>query len=160
MNEIKEILQREIDILNCNEQRDNTPRFSLNFLKSHPFLWLSMYICYVLSVGLIFTTDYLGWPAFWGATIFIVLMTFLMLLDIKPKYRFKDIDALDLRVCYNGEWFYIRTLSDSATEAILLHPATPEKVKIGIQRLLSVKGEVDFYDVYSLTWGQTRAGTV
>lgn len=160
MNEIKQILQREIDTLNREEQRDNKPRFSFSFLKTHPGLWLSMYFCYALSVALIFTTDFLGWPAFWGATLFVLLMSVLMLMDINPKYRFEDIDTLDLRVCYNGEWYYVRTLSDEAVREIVNHPATPEKVKEGIERLLKMKGEVDFYDVYSLTWGQARASSV
>ncbi|KOC90139.1 YlaC family protein [Winslowiella iniecta] len=161
MNEIKQILQREIDTLNREEKRDNKPRFSFNFLKSHPGLWLSMYICYGLSVALIFTTDFLGWPAFWGATIFVLVMSVLMLMDINPKYRFEDIDNLhDLRVCYYGEWYYVRTLSDTAIGEILSHHNTPEKVKAGIRHLLSQKGEVDFYDVYSLTWGHARAATV
>ncbi|MCU5774498.1 YlaC family protein [Erwiniaceae bacterium BAC15a-03b] len=161
MNEIKQILQREIDVLNREEQRDNKPRFSFNFLKTHPGLWLSMYICYALTVVLIFTTDFLGWPAFWGATVFILVMSVLMLLDINPKYRFEDIDHLhDLRVCYYGEWYYVRTLSDDAISEILNHHATPENVKAGINQLLSKKGEVDFYDVYSLTWGNTPAATV
>jgi hypothetical protein len=33
----------------------------------------------------------LGWPAFWFATAFVLVMSFLMLLDINPKYRFEDI---------------------------------------------------------------------
>ncbi|RWR01384.1 membrane protein [[Pantoea] beijingensis] len=160
MDEIKQILQREIDTLNREELRDNKPRFSFGFLKTHPGLWLSMYICYALSVALIFTTDFLGWPAFWGATIFILVMSVLMLMDINPKYRFEDIDTLDLRVCYNGEWYYVRTLSDEAVNEILNHHATPENVKTGIRNLLNMKGEVDFYDVYSLTWGRARASAV
>lgn len=160
MDEIKQILQREIDTLNREELRDNKPRFSFSFLKAHPGLWLSMYICYALSVALIFTTDFLGWPAFWGATVFILVMSVLMLMDINPKYRFEDIDTLDLRVCYNGEWYYVRTLSEAAVNEILNHHATPENVKIGIRKLLNMKGEVDFYDVYSLTWGRARASAV
>ncbi|QKJ88685.1 Membrane protein [Paramixta manurensis] len=160
MDAIKQILLREIDTLNREELRDNKPRFSFNFLKTHPGLWLTMYVCYALCVALIFTTEFLGWPAFWGATVFVLLMSFLMLLDINPKYRFEDIDTLDLRVCYNGEWYYVRTLSDEAVSEILNHPTTPDNVKEGVKKLLSLKGEVDFYDVYSLTWGHARAASV
>ena len=46
MEDVKQILLREIDTLNREEQRDNRPRFSFNFLKSHPGLWASMYVCY------------------------------------------------------------------------------------------------------------------
>lgn len=160
MEEVKQILLREIDSLNRAEQRDNKPRFSFQFLKKHPGLWASMYGCYVLTVALIFTTDFLGWPAFWGATIFILLMSGLMLMDVNPKYRFEDIDALDLRVCYNGEWYYVRTLSDQAVSDILHSENVPDKVKQGINKLLSLKGEVDFYDVFHLTWGHKSAAAV
>ncbi|WP_067706262.1 MULTISPECIES: YlaC family protein [unclassified Erwinia] len=160
MNDIKQILLREIDTLNREERRDNKPRFSFNFLKSHPGLWVSMYICYALTVALIFTTEFLGWPAFWGATLFVLLMSGLMMLDINPRYRFEDIDTLDLRVCYNGEWYYVRTLSDTAIAEIMQSSQVPERVKEGIRKLLTLKGEVDFYDVYHLTWGQQRASAV
>ncbi|MEM6161515.1 YlaC family protein [Erwinia sp. P6884] len=160
MNDIKQILLREIDTLNREEKRDNRPRFSLTFLKNHPGLWVSMYLCYVLTVALIFTTEFLGWPAFWGATLFVLLMSVLMLMDVNPRYRFEDIDTLDLRVCYYGEWYYVRTLSDAAVKEILASPTVPDKVKKGVEKLLSLKGEVDFYDVYRLTWGQQRASTV
>lgn len=160
MEEVKQILLREIDTLNREEQRDNRPRFSFNFLKNHPGLWASMYVCYALTVALIFTTEFLGWPAFWGATFFVLLMSGLMLLDVNPRYRFEDIDTLDLRVCYNGEWYYVRTLSDRAIQDILGSSQVPDKVKRGIEKLLTLKGEVDFYDVYHLTWGQQRASAV
>ncbi|WP_130835459.1 YlaC family protein [[Erwinia] mediterraneensis] len=160
MEAIKQILLDEIDRLNREEKRDNRPRFSLNFLKNHPGLWAVMYLCYGLCVALIFTTDMLGWPAFWFATLFVLVMSFLMLLDINPRYRFEDIDALDLRVCYNGEWYYIRPVSEAGVAAIMNNPETPERVKSGIQRLLAQKGEVDFYDIYYLTWGHKQASQV
>ena len=160
MHDVKHILQREIDTLNQQEQRDNRPRLSMTFLKNHPGLWISMYVCYALTVALCFTTEFLGWPAFWGATFFVLLMSGLMMLDVNPRYRFEDIDTLDLRVCYNGEWYYIRTLSDQAIEEILSSSQVSDKVKLGIEKLLSLKGEVDFYDVYHLTWGQQRASTI
>lgn len=160
MQDVKQILLREIDVLNREERRDNRPRLSMSFLKNHPGLWASMYVCYALTVALIFTTEFLGWPAFWGATIFVLLMSVLMLLDVKPRYRFEDIDALDLRVCYNGEWYYVRTLSDAAIKDILNSSLVPDTVKQGIEKLLMQKGEVDFYDVYFLTWGQQPASSV
>lgn len=160
MEDVKQILLREIETLNREEKRDNRPRASLNFLKSHPGLWASMYGCYFLTVALIFTTEFLGWPAFWGATLFVLLMSGLMLLDVNPRYRFEDIDTLDLRVCYNGEWYYVRTLSDAAIRDILSSSQVPDRVKQGINKLLSQKGEVDFYDVYHLTWGQKSAASV
>lgn len=160
MDAIKQILIDEIAMLNREGRRDNLPRFSLSFMKNHPGLWVVMYLCYGLCVALIFTTEMLGWPAFWFATVFVLVMSVLMLLDINPKYRFEDIDALDLRVCYNGEWYYVQPVREQAILRILSLPETPERVKSGIQRLLTQKGEVDFYDVYYLTWGHREAAHV
>lgn len=160
MDAIKQILIDEINTLNREERRDNLPRFSFSFLKKHPGLWAVMYLCYGLCVALIFSTEMLGWPAFWFATAFVLVMSFLMLLDINPKYRFEDIDALDLRVCYNGEWYYVQPVPAKAVSRIMSLPDAPERVKTGIDRLLKQKGEVDFYDVYYLTWGHRQAAQV
>ncbi|ARU92926.1 YlaC family protein [Tatumella citrea] len=160
MDKVKQILQQEIDRLNVAEQRDNLPRFSFTFLRKHPGLWFVMYLCYALCVALIFSTEMLGWPAFWFATAFVLGMSLLMLMDISPKYRFEDIDALDLRVCYNGEWYYIRAVSQQCINAINNDPEVPSQVKQGIARLLEKKGEVDFYDIYHLTWGGRSAATI
>ena len=160
MDAIKQILIDEIATLNREERRDNRPRFSFSFLKTHPGLWAVMYLCYALCVALIFSTEMLGWPAFWFATAFVLVMSFLMLLDINPKYRFEDIDALDLRVCYNGEWYYVQPVSAGGVKKILNLPNAPEQVKSGIHRLLQQKGEVDFYDVYYLTWGHQQAAQI
>ncbi|SFN06207.1 Inner membrane protein YlaC [Izhakiella capsodis] len=153
MDIIKTIMLHEIEQINREEQRDNKPRFSFSFMKKHPGLWALMFICYLLTVALIFTTEFLGWPAFWGATLFVLIMSILMLMDINPRYRFEDIDTLDLRVCYNGEWYYDRNLSNQAVNEILSHPSVPEGIKQGVQRLLATKGELDFYDMFHLTWG-------
>ncbi len=160
MDAIKQILLDEIDTLNRDELRDNRPRFSFSFLKTHPGLWALMYGCYALCVALIFSTDMLGWPAFWFATVFVLVMSFLMLMDINPKYRFEDIDTLDLRVCYNGEWYYVQPVSQQALDKIVSLPDAPERVRSGIARLMQQKGEVDFYDVYYLTWGHRQAAQV
>ncbi|WP_075183092.1 YlaC family protein [Pantoea sp. 1.19] len=157
MDAVKRILQQEIDRLNQQERRDNKPRFSLNFLRTHPGLWLVMYLCYGLTVALIFSTPWLGWPVFWGSLAFMLVMSLLMLLDITPTYRFEDIDRLDIRVCYYGEWYYIRTLSPEAVAELMAQPAVPDGVKQGMTKLLALKGAVDFYDVYHLTWGGKRA---
>lgn len=54
MDAIKQILIDEIATLNREERRDNRPRFSFSFLKTHPGLWAVMYLCYALCVALIF----------------------------------------------------------------------------------------------------------
>ncbi|PKH25383.1 hypothetical protein CIG19_06005 [Enterobacterales bacterium CwR94] len=157
MDEVKRILESEIDRLNQQERRDNKPRFSFSFMRKHPGLWLVMYLCYGLTVALIFSTPWLGWPVFWGSLVFMLAMSVMMLMDITPKYRFEDIDTLDLRVCYYGEWYYIRTLSQEAVSQLMHNPSVPETVKGGIDKLLRLKGEVDFYDVFHLTWGGRKA---
>lgn len=54
----------------------------------------------------------------------------------------------------------MRTLPDAAVNDIFNHSSTPEHVKAGIHKLMTLKDEVDFYDVYHLTWGNKPADSV
>ncbi|CAK9884619.1 MAG: Inner membrane protein YlaC [Candidatus Erwinia impunctatus] len=156
MNAVKQILLREIETLNQQEQRDNKPRFSFTFMKKHPGLWVSMYLCYALTAALTLSDDFLGWPAFWGATAFVLLMSLLMLFDINPRYRFEDIDALDLRVCFSGEWFYVRTLSPQAIEEILTTSEVPGHIRQGVRNWSNKKVRLIFMIFTTLPGGKNQ----
>ena len=74
----------------------------------------------------------------------------MLLLEIKPVYRYEDIGVLDLRVCYNGEWYFSRELSEDAVRQILSAESVSAGVKNRIESIVKNKGFVDFYDVYDL----------
>ncbi|OKO99060.1 membrane protein [Xenorhabdus eapokensis] len=77
-------------------------------------------------------------------------MAAVLLFDIKPVYHFEDIDVLDLRVCYNGEWFVNEQVSKKAINKILTHPQVPNTIKDDIKHIMQKKQRICFYDVFML----------
>ena len=63
-----------------------------------------------------------------------------------------DIGVLDLRVCYNGEWYTFEKLSDEAINEIRQHPAIPAQIKEDINDIIRTKQEIHFYDVYLIAF--------
>ncbi|MDE9571648.1 YlaC family protein, partial [Xenorhabdus bovienii] len=80
-----------------------------------------------------------------------IAMAAVLLFDIKPVYHFEDIDVLDLRVCYNGEWFVSEQVSQKAVNQILTHPQVPSEIKNDIKYIMKKKQSICFYDVFMLT---------
>lgn len=149
MEEIKRLLCEEIARLNREEQRDNRVRFSRQFMRSHPYLFGGMLVSYVPVAIILGYAPYFGQSYVIGFTLFLVVMSLAMSMDINPRYRYEDIDQLDLRVCYNGEWYNSRHVSRATLDAILNHPQVDATVKEGIARLWQAKGHLYFYDVFS-----------
>ncbi|MEH2920999.1 YlaC family protein [Samsonia erythrinae] len=154
MDEVKRLLTEEIERINQEEKRDNRIRFSRKFMQSHPYLFAAMLISYVPVAMILLYSPYFGWPYLIGFTVFLLVMALALSIDINPKYRFEDIDALDLRVCYNGEWFTIRHVSQDTLDKLLRNEQVPPAVKTGIEKIQRTKGDVDFYDVFSLAYRQ------
>ncbi|ACS86299.1 YlaC family protein [Musicola paradisiaca] len=152
MDEVRRILSAEIEQINRDEQRDNRIRFSRRFIVTHPVLFGAMLVSYIPVALILWYAPYFGVSYVMGFTLFLVLMALALLMDINPRYRFDDIDKLDLRVCYNGEWYNRRHVSPQTLEALLRHPQVAESVKQGIVRLLDAKGYLYFYDVFSLAY--------
>lgn len=71
--------------------------------------------------------------------------------DVAPRYRFEDIDVLDFRVCYNGEWYNTRFVPPALIETILHSPRVDGERKAQLQKMMARKGELSFYDVFTLT---------
>ncbi len=46
MTEIQQLLTNTIDELNVKEKRDNRPRFSISFIRNHPWLFVAMYAAF------------------------------------------------------------------------------------------------------------------
>ncbi|WP_112291187.1 YlaC family protein [Rahnella sp. AN3-3W3] len=150
MDVIKSVLNSEIDLINHQEGRDGKPRINAEFFVNHPWLCLAMLMGYI-AVGIVmYVSPYMGIGWFIGFTAFLVFMSAMLLLEIKPVYRYEDIGVLDLRVCYNGEWYFSRELSSDAVQQILSSDSVSARIKNRIQSIVSHKGFVDFYDVYDL----------
>ena len=129
MTEIQRLLSETIDDINKREKRDNRPRFSISFIRKHPGLFVGMYIA-------------------WLATLAVMLQS-------ETLVDYEDIDVLDFRVCYNGEWYNTRFVPQELISAILTSPAVDTARKAQLQQMLSRKGELSFYDVFTLTRPET-----
>ncbi|WON78331.1 YlaC family protein [Serratia sp. UGAL515B_01] len=152
MDAIKNILVKEIEQINNQEGRDGKPRFNSEFARNHRWLCLAMFAGYFAVIAVMYPVPYMGFYSFLGFTVFVLFMFAMLLIEIKPVYRFEDIGVLDLRVCYNGEWYFTRTLSQQAIQALLNDPAIGTVLKARILEILANKGEIDFYDVYDLAY--------
>ncbi|HEI8865412.1 YlaC family protein [Serratia sp. AKBS12] len=154
MDAIKNILLQEIDHINQQEGRDGKPRFNSEFARTHRYLCLAMFAGYFAVIAVMYPVPYLGLWSLIGFTAFVLFMFAMLLVEIKPVYRFEDIGVLDLRVCYNGEWYFTRALSAQAVAELLAEPTIGMALKARVQEILANKGEIDFYDVYDLAYGK------
>lgn len=50
MTEIQRLLKSTIDELNVQEKRDNRPRFSISFIRNHPWLFVAMYAAFLATL--------------------------------------------------------------------------------------------------------------
>ena len=87
----------------------------------------------------------------WLLIVLFVLLNGFFFFDVYPRYRYEDIDVLDFRVCYNGEWYNTRFVPGQLIERILQSPRVDGEQKAQLQKMIATKGELSFYDVFSLT---------
>ncbi|WP_145492084.1 YlaC family protein [Yersinia rohdei] len=157
MDIIKKILIDDIARINQKENRDGRLKFNSDFVYKHPYLCLAMLISYFFVLILMYLTPYFGTGYMIAFTLFFVLMSAILMMEIKPVFKFEDIGVLDLRVCYNGEWFFSRALSTQAIEEILNSKDISDDFKLRFKNILSNKGEIYFYDVYDLAYLQNKS---
>ncbi|AOM39473.1 YlaC family protein [Xenorhabdus hominickii] len=150
MNIIKQILIQDLERINLKEHRDGKIRFNSGFISHHPYLCLAMVISYAFLAMLMWYAPYFGAWSLFAFTITFIAMAAVLLFDIKPIYHFEDIDVLDLRVCYNGEWFVNEPVSENAINKILAHPRVPNEVKNDIKHIIKRKHVICFYDVFMI----------
>lgn len=109
-----------------------------------------MVVSYLIVTLLIYLTDYLGSGYLFSFTVLFIIMFFILLIEIKPIYKFEDIGVFDLRVCYNGEWFVSRELPSRVVEEILHHENIGKELKECMSDIIKNKGNIDFYDLICL----------
>lgn len=150
MTEIQRLLTETIEEINQREKRDNRPRFSISFIRNHPGLFIGMYIAFFATLAVMLLSDTLIGSVWLLVVLFIVLNGFFFF-DVYPRYRFEDIDVLDFRVCYNGEWYNTRFVPQSLIDAIQQSPKVSADDKAQLEKMITRKGELSFYDIYTLT---------
>ncbi|NDO79267.1 hypothetical protein CJP72_00360 [Citrobacter sp. NCU1] len=154
MTEIQRLLTETIDDLNTREKRDNRPRFSISFIRKHPGLFVGMYIAWFATLAVMLQSETLV-DSVWLLVVLFVLLNGFFFFDVAPRYRYEDIDVLDFRVCYNGEWYNTRFVPSTLITAILHSPHVDNDDKAQLQKMISRKGELSFYDIFTLARVQT-----
>ncbi|HKM96307.1 MAG TPA: YlaC family protein [Buttiauxella sp.] len=149
MTEIQRLLTDTIEQLNADEKRDNRPRFSISFIRKHPGLFIGMWIGWFATLWVMLESDTLAGSVWLLVVLFALLHSF-FLFDVNPRYRYDDIDVLDLRVCYNGEWYNTRNVPPTLIDKILHSPGVDEQQKSLLHKMVATKGELSFYDIFSL----------
>ena len=157
MNEIQRLLTDTIEELNVTEKRDNRPRFSISFIRKHPGLFIGMYAGLFATLWVMLASETLAGSA-WLLIVLFAILNLFFFFDVHPRYRYSDIDVLDFRVCYNGEWYNTRNVPTSLIKEILNSPQVDDEQKSLLNAMLNRKGELSFYDVFSLTRRQSVAG--
>ena len=150
MTEIQLLLKSTIDELNVKEKRDNRPRFSISFIRNHPGLFIAMYLAFFATLVVMMRSDTLA-DSVWLLWLMFVVLNGFFFFDVYPRYRYEDIDVLDFRVCYNGEWYNTRFVPPQLIERILESNRVDHSLKTRLQKMIATKGELSFYDVFSLT---------
>ena len=150
MTEIQRLLTETINDLNDREKRDNKPRFSISFIRKHPGLFLAMYAALLATLAVMLLSETLI-DSVWLLVVLFVVFNAFFFFDVNPRYRYEDIDVLDFRVCYNGEWYNTRFVPGQLIDSILHSPAVTAQEKEKLQKMVATKGELSFYDVFTLS---------
>ena len=150
MTEIQRLLTETIDDLNIREKRDNKPRFSISFIRKHLGLFVAMYAAWLATLIVMLRSETLV-DSVWLLVVLFVVFNAFFFFDVNPRYRYEDIDVLDFRVCYNGEWYNTRYVPKELIDSILHSPAVEAGQKEKLQKMVITKGQLSFYDVFTLS---------
>ncbi|MGK6623858.1 YlaC family protein [Citrobacter freundii] len=153
MTEIQRLLTETIDY-NINEKRQKKPPLCHRFFSKNPGLFIGMYVAWFATLAVMLQSETLV-DSVWLLVVLFVVLNGFFFFDVAPRYRFEDIDVLDFRVCYNGEWYNTRFVPSSLIDTILHSPSVDSEHKAQLQKMISRKGELSFYDVFTLTRAQT-----
>ncbi|XGB88406.1 YlaC family protein [Escherichia coli] len=155
MTEIQRLLTETIESLNTREKRDNKPRFSISFIRKHPGLFIGMYVAFFATLAVMLQSETLS-GSVWLLVVLFILLNGFFFFDVYPRYRYEDIDVLDFRVCYNGEWYNTRFVPAALVEAILNSPRVADVHKEQLQKMIVRKGELSFYDIFTLARAESK----
>lgn len=149
MTEIQRLLTETIESLNTREKRDNKPRFSISFIRG-------MYVAFFATLAVMLQSETLS-GSVWLLVVLFILLNGFFFFDVYPRYRYEDIDVLDFRVCYNGEWYNTRFVPAALVEAILNSPRVADVHKEQLQKMIVRKGELSFYDIFTLARAESTS---
>lgn len=108
-----------------------------------------MYVAFFATLAVMLQSETLS-GSVWLLVVLFILLNGFFFFDVYPRYRYEDIDVLDFRVCYNGEWYNTRFVPAALVEAILNSPRVADVHKEQLQKMIVRKGELSFYDIFTL----------
>ncbi|AFJ47936.1 YlaC family protein [Shimwellia blattae] len=149
MTEIQRLLTDNIAQINRQEKRDNLPRFSISFIRRFPGLFIAMYAGWLATLLVMLYSPTLA-DSVWLLNVLFIILNGFFFFDVNPRYHYSDIDVLDFRVCYNGEWYNTRYVPQSLIDNILHSPAVSSGQKHHLRRMLTTKGQLSYYDIFAL----------
>ncbi|STE51934.1 inner membrane protein [Escherichia coli] len=106
-----------------------------------------MYVAFFATLAVMLQSETLS-GSVWLLVVLFILLNGFFFFDVYPRYRYEDIDVLDFRVCYNGEWYNTRFVPAALVEAILNSPRVADVHKEQLQKMIVRKGELSFYDIF------------
>ena len=169
MTEIQRLLTETIESLNTREKRDadrddaeDREKPALGFpnlpqrIRKHPGLFIGMYVAFFATLAVMLQSETLS-GSVWLLVVLFILLNGFFFFDVYPRYRYEDIDVLDFRVCYNGEWYNTRFVPAALVEAILNSPRVADVHKEQLQKMIVRKGELSFYDIFTLARAESTS---
>lgn len=154
MAEIQRLLTQTINELNHQEKRDNRPRFSISFIRRFPGLFIAMYLGFLATLIVMMRSETLA-DSVWLLVVLFIPLNGFFFFDVAPRYRYEDIDVLDFRVCYNGEWYNTRFVPRDLIDSILRSPHVALLHKSQLEKMMATKGELSFYDIFTLAQAES-----
>ena len=149
-NELDVVLQRELDIINRAEKRDDRPYFDISFIKQYPGLYWSMFFLFIITMAVLVYSDTFGAVEYVVCCAIFVVCNFFFFFHINPSYKVNDIDKGALKNCYTGDWFMERHVRDEFVQELLSNNLLNNKEKQTLNDLYLQKGYVYFADIYRL----------
>ena len=112
--------------------------------------FVAMYAAFLATLIVMLRSETLV-DSVWLLIVLFVLLNGFFFFDVYPRYRYEDIDVLDFRVCYNGEWYNTRFVPEQLLERILQSPRVSSEQKAQLQKNDRHQRRTLLYDVFSLT---------
>ncbi|MFQ7389030.1 MAG: YlaC family protein [Escherichia sp.] len=156
MTEIQRLLTETIESLNTREKRDNKPRFSIVLSVNIRGCLSVCTLLFFATLAVMLQSETLS-GSVWLLVVLFILLNGFFFFDVYPRYRYEDIDVLDFRVCYNGEWYNTRFVPAALVEAILNSPRVADVHKEQLQKMIVRKGELSFYDIFTLARAESTS---
>lgn len=132
MTEIQRLLTETIESLNTRENATTNPAL-VSVLSVNIRGCLSVCTLLFATLAVMLQSETLS-GSVWLLVVLFILLNGFFFFDVYPRYRYEDIDVLDFRVCYNGEWYNTRFVPAALVEAILNSPRVADVHKEQLQK--------------------------